>query len=474
MLRPTLLRSTIPWFHESDLKNGNLKKFLSLFMGCLFAVQSSGFAQNKPSLIVSPLRGKNTKAAMDAIGNEFKKSNQVFVVDFEKILEYVKSKQTKKTKKSTKEAVDAFEQGKKAYQNLNIKEAIESLEKSKILYQDALWDEDSFQGLRTTKFHLAMAYQADKKDAQAKLELQEMILIDPSRSETNPSEKYYSPQIRKLYQNVLEDLKTTDQGQIQITTLPAGATVFMDGAPMGKTPLDLRDLPVGRHYFRLVSVSGEQEEFMEKFIVAGSNEIEYTFTQIASNDSYTYFQTLGEKKELDQPRATYLDEMGLALGADLFVFLTPLQGKVKGQLYDQRSQELSNEITQTSPQALVAALLKSLGPDGYVVPAQHTPSEASMDQPSQMEAIGPGPSGGVGVEIKPKSKFSKPNDLDATPGIPFTETPPQQAPDQREWYQKPWIWGVIGASVLAVGAGVYFGGVLDFSASTSTVKANIP
>ncbi|MEZ4845913.1 MAG: PEGA domain-containing protein [Bdellovibrionota bacterium] len=270
------------------------KKIFSIALASVFLFQSSAIAQNKPSLIVSPLRGKNTKAAMDAIGSEFKKSGQVFVVDFEKVLEYTKSKATKKTKKSTKDAVAAFEKGKKAYENLNIKEAIEALEKSKMLYQDALWDQSTFEGLRTTKFYLAMAYQADKKDTQAKLELQEVILIDPSRSDTTLSEKYYSPQIRALYQKVLKEVKAADPGKIQITTTPAQASVFMDGASVGKTPLDLRDLPPGRHYFRLVL--NDQEEFMEKFIVAGNNEIEHTFSQIATNDTDMYFQTLGEKK----------------------------------------------------------------------------------------------------------------------------------------------------------------------------------
>lgn len=443
-------------------------------MAIIFGLQTSAFAQNKPSLIVSPLKGKNTKGAMDAIGNEFKKSGQVYVVDFVKVLEYVKSKQQKKQKKSPKDAVAAFEKGKKSYQNLNIKEAIGSFEKSKMLYQDALGDESSFEGLRATKFNLAMAYLADKKETQAKLELQEMILIDPHRVDTKPSGKYYSPQVRQLYQKVFKEVQSAPKGGVQITTTPAQASVFMDGASVGKTPLELRDIPTGRHYFRLVSASGDQENFIEKFIVAGSNEVEYTFSQIATNDSYDYFQTLGAQKELDQPRATYLDEMGLALGADLFVFLTPLEGKVKGQLYDQRSQELSHEVIQASPQALVAELLKALGPDGYVVPSEHQASAPVEDiqQPQDMQPI-PGPS--AGVDLKPRSKFSKPHDVGATPGIPFTETPQQNSvPDNREWYEKPWVWAAIGAGALAAGAGLYFGGVINFSSSNSTIKATIP
>ncbi len=436
-----------------------MKRFSSVVLAIIFCLQTS-FAQNKPSLIVSPLKGKNTKAAMDSIGNEFKKSNQVFVVDFTKVMEYVSSKQTKKAKKSTKAAVEAFEKGKKAYQNLNIQESIEQFEKSKILYQDALWDEDSFQGLRTTKFNLAMAYLADKKETQAKLELQEMILIDPSRKDTKPSEKYYSPKVRQLYQKVYQEIEKAEHGGLQISTTPAQAVVMMDGAVVGKTPLELRSIPAGRHYFRLSS--GDQDEFLEKFIVAGNNEIEFTFSQISNNSSLDYFKTLGTQKELDQPRATYLDEMGLALGADLFVFLTPLAGQVKGQLYDQRSQELSKEVSAPNPQVLVTELLKSLGPDGYVVASEHeVPTPKAITQPQNTTPD-------VGVELKPRPNASP------TPGLDYKDTPPPANANQQQWYQKPWVWGLIGGAVVGAGVGLYLGGVINFDSNNSTVKTTIP
>jgi hypothetical protein len=166
--------------------------------------------------------------------------------------------------------------------------------------------------------------------------------------------------------------------------------------------------------------------------------------------------------------------MGLALGADLFVFLTPLSGKVKGQLYDQRSQELSREITQSSPQALVAELLKSLGPDGYVVPSEHTPGSAPMAQPEMMDSSEEDPSG-VGVELAPRSKLSRPN-VEASPGIPFNEQPQQalQSPDTREWHEKPWVWGAIAGGAAAALLGLYFGGVINFDSNSSTVRAVIP
>lgn len=404
---------------------------------------------------------------MDAIAKEFQDSGQVFVIDFEKILEYTDSKNPKKEKKSTKEALAAFESGKKAYENLNIQEAITHLEKSKVLYKAALWDENSFEGLRSTKFYLAMAYLADKKDEKAKQELQEMIVLDPRRGQKNPSEKYYSPQIRQLYQKILQELKSSEMGELHIQTTPPKATVFLDGVSQGTTPFDVKDIPIGRHFVRVVPQGDTQGEMIEKSIVEGSNEIDYTFPEVASGDSYSFFQTLGGQKELDQTRATYLDEMGLALGADLFLFLTPLEGKVKGQLYDQRSQELSREVTEVSPPALVSKLLQSLGPDGYVIPGDRAASEQNSE--SATEATD---DQAAGVELKPRSKLSTPHDAK---GIDYTQTAEQPSSSgTKAWYQNKWVWIAIGGGLIAAGAGAYAFGLVDFGSSASTVKATIP
>ena len=449
-----------------------MKRSVASFI-CFFMLIQTSFAQNKPNIIVSPLKGKNTKPAMDAISSELRKSGQVYVVDFEKVMEYMKSKNQKKEKKSTKDAVAAFEKGKKAYQNLNIKEAIEAFEKSKKLYQDALSDESSFQGLRSTKFNLAMAYLADKKDAQAKLELQEMVLIDPHHDKSKPSEKYYSPQIRDLYQKVLKEVGQSEKGTIHIASTPPGANVFMDGASQGVTPLDVHDVPAGRHYFRFILDQAGQDEFIEKFIVKDANEIEMAFSDTAGRDVTSFFQTTGVQKELDQSRATFLDEMGLALGADLFLLLTPLQGKVKGQLYDQRSQELSQEVAEPNPQALVSKLLRYLGPDGYVVPSeQKAPDETQSDN---VPVRTPPPANGnsVGVDLKPRPSGSKPHQ--SSQDIDYTQ-PKVQAPKgpSTPWYKNKWVWIVVGAGVIGGGVLLYTSGAINFDPSASTVKATIP
>lgn len=448
-----------------------MRKVVSISV-CLLMFVQSAVAQNKPSLIVSPLRGKNTKAAMDAIGKEFKDSGQVYVIDFEKVLEYSSGSASKSEKKSPKDALAEFEKGKKAYENLNIQESIQAFEKSKKLYQEILGDENSFAGLRSAQFNLAMAYLADQKSSQAKSELQQMILIDPKRDKTKPSEKYYSPQVRELYQKVLKEVEAGEKGDIQIITTPSGARVFMDGVAQGVTPTDIKNIPAGRHYFRFVTGDG-RDEFIEKTISSGSNEVELTIAPVSTGDTSGNFQTLGNQKELSQQRAAYLDEMGLALGADLFVFLTPLQGQVKGQLYDQRSQELSPEITDVSPQSLVAKLLRSIGPDGYVIPSDGKATGEATDTIITPSSNQESPTGS-GVVLKPRSNTSK--SASTSQGLEYNEPSPKESigSDSKPWYQNKWIWIGIGAGLIGAGAVLYATGSVNFDSSASTVRATIP
>jgi len=107
-----------------------------------------------------------------------------------------------------------------------------------------------------------MAYLADKKETQAKSELQEMILMDPKRGQTNPSEKYYSPQIRQLYRQVLSEMQSAEKGDLHIQTTPANATVFLDGVAQGVTPFDIQDIPAGKHHIRLVPAGTTQGEMI--------------------------------------------------------------------------------------------------------------------------------------------------------------------------------------------------------------------
>jgi len=61
-------------------------------------------------------------------------------------------------------------------------------------------------------------------------------------------------------------------GQLHVRTSPAGATIFVDGEPLGTSPLILTDLPSGRHQVR-VALPGYQGTIRNIRIIADSNEI---------------------------------------------------------------------------------------------------------------------------------------------------------------------------------------------------------
>lgn len=431
-----------------------MTRLLGAWLVSLVLFLPQAFSQNKPTVVISPLKGKNAKPALDAISSEFRGSNRVFVIDLIKVLEYLDSKGGSKNEGAIDEAAARFETGKQAYLNLKLDEAIENFSKASELYRLSLSNERSFDGFRSTKFHLAMSYLAKDQKEKAQAELRDMIILDPKRDTTQLSEKYFSPKIRELYKVTLKEVKAMKKGNVRVNVLPAGTAVFMDGVNQGSSPLDLQDVPVGVHYFRLVAQTG-QEEVIEKSIVEGANELDLKLDPGPSSDPMQFFGTLPRGKELDQERATYLDEMGLTLGADIFVFLTPLQGQVKGQLYDQRSQELSREEADSSPQGLVNRLLKSLSSDGYVIPA----NKMAADEPeAPQEPI----QSTSGIELKPKSNSA---------GIDYKPAPTLQAA-KKPWYKNKWVWIGIGAGLAGAGAGAYF--LANQNNVTSTITLTIP
>jgi len=71
------------------------------------------------------------------------------------------------------------------------------------------------------------------------------------------------------------------QGELQVSTTPPGATVWLDGVERGKTPLALAGIPVGEREIR-VELEGYSSVVRKLTIAAGSNGLELT---LASADS---------------------------------------------------------------------------------------------------------------------------------------------------------------------------------------------
>ncbi len=422
------------------------------FWVCVVFGTTTAWGGSSPTLIVPPLGESADEAASKAIVQAFRQTEKIQVVDLSAVGSYLAQFQPGGTGEGAKEAARLLKEGQEAYRDLKLKESISLLEKAKILYRNQLSQPENFEGLRACQFHLAMGYLSLKDEARAKEELKEIYRLDPERDSRKLSVQAYPPPIRELYKKVRTEMVKGERGSLEVKSQPTGALVYVNGASTGAAPVVVNELPVGEHFLSL-SLKGHESRFSSKYVVVGANQFQGRLEEAQSQDYEKYFRIINLEKKLDHHRLAFLDEMGLKLGGDIFVFLTPGQGEVHGQLYDQRSQEMSAKETGNDPKALVAKLLDSLDADGYVIRGQMAP-------PSE----------------PPKKKTP----LSAQPLPSAVPTPgpakqPGLSSSSRPWYQNPWIWAAVGGGLLLAGGSVLlFSDVAKSSATTSTVRVTIP
>jgi len=429
-------------------------RFLSLLLALTLAVPPA-YAGSVPKVVVPPMQGGTYQSARKAIVQAFSESARVTVVNTNTVDSYLRGqKSTQVSTQAGKQAAQLLDKGKKAYRNLEVKKAVEFLRKAKQKYRNSLFDEASFAGLRAAQFHLAMAHLGLGEKEDARDELMEVVLLDPDRGTRKLSEKLYSPDIRKLYDQVRKEVAQKPHGDLVIVTSPRGALTYVDGKGMGAAGARGGGLPLGEHFVQIKS-EGRQPHFGTKFIVEGENQFSVDLKPLGGAKVLAYFAPVESTSQIDHSRTAFLDESGLQLGADVMVFLAPADRAVSAQLYDLRSQEVSPVETDTTPQGLVLRLLAHLSSEGYV--------QAKPDDSGKKKV----------VRKKDLPKHLKP-DVDGK----FTDatTKKQGLAERSEpWYNKWWVWAAVGGVLLAAGGSVLlFTDVAKSGASSSTLTTTVP
>lgn len=420
---------------------------------------SQAYAGSLPTLAVPPIGEAQNQRASDAIADAFRSTRKVTVIDRTVVDRQIQArkKSTSLESEANEEGAKALKNGETAYRKLKIKEAVKWFSKAKRTYRKKLSDDESFQGLRAAQFHLAKAYLTMKDETRAREELREFIRIDPERNTRKLSEKQYSPAIRNLHEKVSDEMAKEPQGDLIVSTVPPKAVVFVDGKAEGASPITIQALPVGEHFIR-VSADGLETHFSAKFVVKGENRLEVDLKPLLRVDPYQTFGTVPEGTTIDHRRAAFLDELGLALGADIWVFLSPGNAEVSGQLYDQRSQELSTVARDSTPEGLVQKLVHSIDRDGYV---------QRKVKPDPKAAVRPAKE--LPPRLKPNAEgtFSK--------GATKPKRSRSRSSSGPVWYKNHWVWIGIGGALLLGTASVFmFTNVGQKESTTTTLKVNIP
>jgi hypothetical protein len=414
----------------------------------------------KPSVAVPPLSGAMDDRARNGLANALRNTGTVSMIETSAIDNYLKDRQSRAIKQPKKDnsASSDLKKGIDLYRNLEIDKAISKLTNVKTRFRESLSDPASFENLRVAQIYLGMAYLAKRERSRAKDELKTAVILDPERKTRKLPEKFYPSDIRKLFEEARADVLKKEKGELEVTTSTGGEIVYVDGKSIGTAPTRVNDLPVGEHFVR-VEGEGRIPYFAPQTIVSGENRLLAELKSLSNIDVDKLFGTVQQTSDIDHERVAFLDEMGLALGIDMFVFLTPEQGAVRAQLYDQRSQDISPSVREKSPEALAALLIKQIGADGYIRPQTENRPSSSTDVQSSDRPLA--------ENLKPKDETS----LSQQASRPLVDS--RLPGDPEPWYKNHWIWIGVGAAVL-IGGGAALLMTSKKGSSNSTLTLTVP
>jgi|GEM_PF-4220933 len=151
-------------------------------------------------------------------------------------------------KKMIEEAESLFKEASSKYENLDMDGAIQGALKSLEKYELAAPYLDDMTGIVKVLHLLGVCYTLNG-DLNASTEsflrayaMNPSIKLDPN---------VYPPEVVEVFDAVVQDLSQIGTGSLSVETTPKGASVFLDGMPMGMSPVTIQNIITGRHIVKI-------------------------------------------------------------------------------------------------------------------------------------------------------------------------------------------------------------------------------
>ena len=417
-----------------------------VFLGIFLFLSASSYAS---TIAVLPFKGNQNSQAFKSVWDSLnQKGTRHNIVTPGKVIGYLNSS-SDGDKVANQEAQKLFETGKSLYQSLQFKESAEALKKSKQLYFSNVYDLSTLEGIRGVKLYLALVYLALQQNELATQELKELLVIDPLRQTRTLSTTDYSPQIVDFFSKVQKETLAAKKGSLNIQCPNSDCVVYVDGEKVSSS-VEIKDLPEGEHLV-LIRAPGYQPYQTRKYIAGGVNQLSPDLKASRSSKSIDFLTIEDPRQNVEHERAAYLDEMGIQLNVDIFVFLRAGNAKVRGQLYDQRSQELSRVVEGAAPDDLANKLLALVDSQGYVMSRKTTSNNSQ------------------GIAVKSVPKRLQPAQIQ---GSVVQKAPAPKY--KKKWTKSPWFWAGVGGVVAAAVITVFVVGQSSEDASVSDIRVNFP
>lgn len=138
-----------------------------------------------------------------------------------------------------------LKEGKEAYDNLDMDAAIQKLTDGVLFFIKHPEIADPKKMAEVFVFLGAAELQNGVKTAGK--EFARAIVLDP---DYKPDPKFFAADVQKAYAAARTEVEAKSKGIVLFESVPAGATLELNGKPQGQTPLPARELKPGRYHVR--------------------------------------------------------------------------------------------------------------------------------------------------------------------------------------------------------------------------------
>ena len=147
-----------------------------------------------------------------------------------------------------KSAKKDFEEGKALYNDLGVEEAIEKFKSALKTLEDNIDRISDMSFLSEVVFYLGASYKLLDEDDSAETYFSTYISINP---DSTPNDPAFSDEVMSAFGEIKSDRRSAGKGSVRVQCNTDGALVFIDGKIAGMTPVILRGISEGKHYYRI-------------------------------------------------------------------------------------------------------------------------------------------------------------------------------------------------------------------------------
>ena len=147
-----------------------------------------------------------------------------------------------------KNAKKDFEEGKALYNDLGIEEAIEKFKSALKSIEGNIDKVSDMSFLSEVLFYLGASYQLVDDEDLAEFYFSMYISINP---DSRPGDSAFSDEVMSAFDEIKGNRSEAGQGSVRVQCNEDGALVFIDGKIAGMTPVILRGISDGKHYYRI-------------------------------------------------------------------------------------------------------------------------------------------------------------------------------------------------------------------------------